>query len=568
MNKRYVHVVGISVILSLMGSHSLRAEEPKKEDHTAKQAETSSAEEASKRGTKVDELAVYNSVLEALKKTVSIKAIGADEKKTEKVFKISGDKLTVKENNQEVVKSSTLAKDIEALKVYREKLKSCEDGSSAKLISTVLDGYMKKLLDVLTADVSASVTVEGLGATTKQIFSSIDKDNNHLLSEKMVNTYTLQLEKFFEEKGKKLDSSEEEKKAVSALDSIAAILWGGKMRRDVFTEEKAKDDAETKQIVTNGKAAVEALAKSDKVCKEVETAKAPVGGDSSREVKKGEEVGPINGTGETQDPSSTPGNQNAQNQNSATPPQDFDALFKQLQDRFAADNQLAQNQLREALDAARRASDDAALRAAQQDQLSKALLDNNQLNNNALGEALRALGQQEAPQNRSANRENSDSRSPQISPSLDTGSGGQPQIPPPPPFQPPPPPPTLPLGMLQPPPTPPMPAYQPPPRNWEADAPRPAPVVVQDPRTSGLMELLKFQQQMQQQQMMMMQQRMYPQQPGGPNIYGNMGRLATYGSSGATGSRRGTMTRMNGTASGGAQGRMGSVPRARTTPPK
>lgn len=584
MNTMYVRVVSLSLILSLSVSQSLRAaDEPKKDDHT--KTETTSTTEDSKRETKGDELKVYNDTIEALKKSISMKAIGADEKKTEKLFKLSGDTLIVKnkDTGKEESKPVTLAKDIEALKVYREKLKSCEEGSSAKLIAKMLDSYIAAIHASLTAEKTASTPkVEGLGNQQAKIFESIDKDNNHLISEKVVNTYTLQIQKFFELKDAKRDSSEEEKKAKESIEKIADVLWGGKMRKDVFKLETAATDAETKQIYADNKAAIQGLDKSDKVCKDVETAKAEKAKDDSQsKVAKDDKAGPLpagnekpvdpTATGGAQAGGTQAGSQGATGSTGTTAsPTDFDALLRQAQERAASDNQLAQNQLRDALDAARRATDDAALRAAQQDQLQRSLQDNNQLNNDALGQALRALGQQQAPQNRTNSRGDQvgDTRNPNISPSIQAGQRPQPQIPPVPPMQQPYPPQGMggmPFGMMQPPPTPPMPSYQEPQR-YSDDMARRAPVVVQDPRTSGLLELLKLQQ-----QLLMNSQQQRQQYAGGPNIYGGAaGRLAAFGAR-ATGSRRGgnrVGARMNGTASGGVQGRMGNVATARTTPPR
>lgn len=567
MNSWYMRIVALSFILSL-GISPIFAEE-KKEDHEKTKKEekkdtgrTSGDEDLSKK---------YDSLLEALKKSVSMKAIGADKKEVS--FKIGGEE-------------TDFADQIKAVKEYRDKLKTCEGDESAKSLSKILDNYIAKIEVAVTDPAGAGgVGQIFLGAIKNIVDPNGKKADEKTISEKMVNTYTLQIRKLLEAKAKKFESnkadfSDADEKVTKALNNIAAILWAKKadekFRETAFTEEAALKDSSTKKIVENTSKAIESL--GEKTCK-IDTVKEDVKKEeTSDEAKKEEqkeenseerEPAPPSRDGELPtDPTVPPGGEDVPPvvtptppSGGATPPFDAEALFRDFQNRVNQDNLLAQQQLQAALDAARRAVDDAALRQAQNDQLAQALLDQNQANDDALGEALQALGQQDVPENRSANRENSDSRSPQISPSIESGKG-QSQIPPPPPVpQPPPQQGGFPLAaMMQPPPTQPLPlSYGESKSKFEDDMPRRQPVVVQDPRTSGLLELLKLQQQMlfasQQQRTM-----------GVSNINTIGSRLGMYGRSMSRGPRT-VNSRIAGTATSGTQGRIAGNMKGRTPLP-
>ncbi len=509
--------------------------------------------------------------------------------------------ITDKRINNTISSRKDLLEALDKVKAYREKLntgKWCDTDKSAKDFSGVLDSYIQYLSDAFVA---------GKGKTT-------------VLSEKKINTFTMGLRHFmedkatfFEAKKDKFVKSDEDLKL--ALNAIASILWQGKFREESFNKdfpwEKLKVDAETKDVVETvitARKDLEAMSKADatksgdKLCKLDSDPTAPPGSGSTAGSTAGATAGTTAGStagttagttagktagstaGATAGTSAgaTAGATAGTTAGNAAPSQDPTATGTTagVNSGTTADTTVPFNPSQGATGATQSPAttnvgqDPLQAQAIRDllDSVSRQRLDDEQnrlQDQDLLAQALGQLGQIQPPSNRSASREESN-QGPQISPSIDASKAQTP------PFQPPqfpvPAPQALgglPPGLFQTPQVPliPMPES----KKWDNDSPKPAPLPVEDPRTTALMDMLKVQQQM-------LQGAIQQGSLGNPNIYGNgmnINRLGG-GMPGRFGRGRSTMSLggrslpgrsggkvFRGTAKGGSLGRLSVSPNSR-----
>jgi hypothetical protein len=543
------------VLFSLISPiNQIFGEEPTKEEHSPTKPDAGRSE-ADLHKTPED----YNKLLlsfEKINASLSVNGINAGQADVVKKFDIAPfvEKFLGKDRKVTIDKESKGV--FEVVLEYRKKLEErCkfEEDVSTKAMAATLDGYIKSLLERFSED------------PVKQAEKGIN------ISEKMVNTYTIALFKMLDEKAKIFEkdnanfkkSDEEFKKALLDINNS---LWGD--TTDTFTEKrKAKFDPEksteeeVKKVIGPSLKAIEDMKhqaeKSEKkVCK-IDDVTAPGDTENTDRVAP-----PKKDDGEKQDPSTGDGAGGGAGAGAGgagagagagagggavpfqVPPQNpFNA---------AGVNDL--NGVQAALDAARLQAETAAQQAALQEKLFNDQLNRNDQNNALANQALQdALANAQRPNNnRSA--ENSE-QGPQISPQLGGGGSDKGQQPQPQPFPEPPPPPQgnpflpfmaqsqpqqLPLELFK--------SNKP-----ETDEVRRKPIVVEDPKSTGLLELLKVQQQMLQNMLWQRQQGPYGQQQPGVMNVGN--RLQSFGGRMVRGGgRRGTSTRIYGTANSGAQG--------------
>lgn len=585
MNRTFVRVFGIGLVLSLVATPVVKAAE----EHDGKKSRTESSRTSAK-----EEIfpAKYDELLKKLDKEIKFGTLAADKNENNKLKNSVGGK------------NEFLKTQIEEVKKYRESLKDCSQDAEKKL-AEILDGYIESLLSGFNTEVkkesSGNFLADGIDKFMKGFASSLGLPA-HVISEKVVNTYTLQIRELLAAKAKKHDKSKEDfeaedKQVLEALNKIAGALWNGKeegkFRETVFDSKAAEADESTKSIVEATNKAKALVKKSENACGLKEKVSSDSGSDSETDSGKDSVSDTKQGEGKTakQDPAgskkdeagpdkevkdptvSDTGGQGGGKQggsggagagaggggggaglggpgaNDPTLNPAVNAGVLDLQNGLLALQDALRNQ--EAL----RAADQAALQA---------LAQQNRDNSDLAARLAEAAGQQ--PQaNRSANRENTEG-SPSISPSLTSPSGGQGEQTPPPQMPQQQMPPPLPASMFQPPPTQPLPpSMYGEPKKWDEEPVRRPPVVVPDPQTQGILELLKMQQQM----MMMAQQQRAMTQPGVPNVNSVSGRLTGFAPRRSVSvTRTRTGGRMNGTASSGMQGNISVNSRARTTAPK
>ena len=423
-------------------------------------------------------------------------------------------------DNQKIVE---LKKSIEAVKNYAEKLKKCGESATEDRVSFEL---LKTLNDFITFIVEQ----KAVGNFTPK-GTLIDKE---------INTFVIRVQRALEEKATKFKNDvnffeKADKELNTQLVVIAKLLQGGSWDRTVFDEEKVKEDLTRK--------AIRDANKDTKMCR--------LEGGAQESVPN-----------QPAPPTLSPAVP-------AVPAVPVVPAVPAVPPLDPSGGGFVSTQLRDALDALRRAEDDRLRERQQQDKLVRRLLDQENRNGD---QALKALqGALASSQRPNVSRGNSEG--PQISPSLSIPPSQQQPLPQMPPFQMPPPPPPLPLGaLMNSGPSQPIIPYTP--SRFNDDIPRPAAPVQPDPSTSALLQSMQQQNQMFQQMMM----GRYPYMGNGvQNVNGagnvgqalqNFGGGLRYSTGGATGrGPRLLPSRFRGNARGGIQGRMSTNPVARTAIP-
>jgi len=431
------------------------------------------------------------------------------------VFKIEKDKETEQITlNSADVKS--MQKNIEIVKSYADKLKECSDKESKDKVSSEVVKTLNEFLDYLNEQ-------KILSETAKQIDAK--KVNTFVV--RIQSALAAKLEKFSASKGEfeKIDKDVQE-----SLVSIAKLLGKGWDKTFIDKEQVEADSA------------VKAIKSADadvKMCKLDEAAATQ---DSVAEQPAPPVAAPQNPT--------LGGGGFAQPQVVPTNP---------------AAGGFENNQLRDALDALRRASDSQERDRELQDQfLQQQLAERDRGNEQALRALQGALNQAQRPNVSRGNSDRSE-QGPQLSPSVSVPQSPMQQYPQMPmqqmPMQ------QMPYGMMNQPSQPPIMPYTPSRFNDDI-APRPA-VQQPDPTTSALLQTMQQQNQMFQQMMMSR----YPYMGNGvQNVNGagtvgqalqNFGSLRYSRGAGAVGGPRLLPSRFNGSARGGVQGKMSLNPGAR-----
>ena len=476
------------------------------------------AEEAHDKGKPSKDAAGSRPSAESASITDSFKSVidSLDSKKDGTiVFKTEKDK----ESEQITLSSEdikALHKNFESVKTYAEKMKECSDKDGKDKVSPEVVKTLNEFVDYLSGE-------KVLAEASKQIEA------------KKVNTFVVRIQTALAAKHEKFSSTKNEfektdKTVQESLVSIAKLLGKGWDKTFVDKEEIEADSA------------VKAIKSADadiKMCKLDETAATQ---DSVADQPAPPVASPINpslGGGFAAQPQVVPTN--------------------------PAAGGFENNQLRDALDALRRASDTQDRERELQDQfLQQQLAERDRGNEQALRALQGALNQAQRPNVSRGNSDRSE-QGPQLSPSVSVPQSPLQQYPQMPmqqmPMQ------QMPYGMMnQPTPQPIMPYT---PSRFNDDiAPRPA-VQQPDPTTSALLQTMQQQNQMFQQMMMSR----YPYMGNGvQNVNGagtvgqalqNFGSLRYSRGTGAVGGPRLLPSRFNGNARGGVQGQMSMNPSAR-----
>lgn len=200
----------------------------------------------------------FDALLATLEESKPMTSEAADKKKNNEDFLIGG-------------KDSVFSSLISSLKDYRQKLQACTGDESAGRLATLIDDYVNSIHGSL----SQEATAKGSGFENEfpGFVSDIlnpRKKKTHPISEKLVNTYTLQIRKILEKKQSAFSSQKEnfaaEDEAITkTLNSMAALLTGKSstesFRETVFDENDARSDAQTKAIVKSADSVVNSFKK-------------------------------------------------------------------------------------------------------------------------------------------------------------------------------------------------------------------------------------------------------------------------------------------------------------------